>query len=232
MGYSIGQFRRPQIESYLIPLSMTMQQQPTTSVEDELSIFFLDSCGNLTGNNILNNQNCYYLRFGIYQRNDSDQIFDLKIRNRELIEDNEQWIEQFKVPKGNSIVYFETIIAPNATYDQILWELQRTSLDYRMENSNGTYGRTTNIIVDNYSGLVDIIQVLKTRDPNLKYLTKIGIQGPPSLLMCINREQIRLGKRGIYEINNGINITSISFVPKVSTLASGELDYFIMDFEY
>lgn len=50
--------------------------------------------------------------------------------------------------------------------------------------------------------------------------------------MCINREQIRLGKRGIYEINNGINITSISFVPKVSTLASGELDYFIMDFEY
>jgi len=49
--------------------------------------------------------------------------------------------------------------------------------------------------------------------------------------MCINREQIRLGRTGIYEINNGIDITSISFVPKGSN-DQNNLDYFIMDFEY
>lgn len=43
--------------------------------------------------------------------------------------------------------------------------------------------------------------------------------------MCINGEQIRIGKSGIYEINNGINITFISFIPK-------ESDYFIFDYEY
>jgi len=61
---------------------------------------------------------------------------------------------------------------------------------------------------------------------NIQYLKKIGIQGPPLLLLCINKEQIRLGKNGIYELNNGMNITSIGFVPK------SEKDLFIMDFEY
>ena len=51
--------------------------------------------------------------------------------------------------------------------------------------------------------------------------------------MCINGEQIRIGKTIIYEINNDIiKITSISFVPKQVTLTSNEVDYFIMDFEY
>ena len=58
------------------------------------------------------------------------------------------------------------------------------------------------------------------------YLTKIGIQGPPSLLMCINGEQIRIGKSGIYEINNeNVKISFVGFIPN-------QLDYFIMDFEY
>jgi hypothetical protein len=51
--------------------------------------------------------------------------------------------------------------------------------------------------------------------------------------MCINGEQIRIGKTGIYEINHDdIKITSISFVPKVINSTTNELEYFIMDFEY
>ena len=54
--------------------------------------------------------------------------------------------------------------------------------------------------------------------------------------MCINREPIRIGRSGIYELNNGIDITSISFVPKFvpknNSSGSNVLDYFIMDFEY
>ena len=48
--------------------------------------------------------------------------------------------------------------------------------------------------------------------------------------MCINGEQIRIGKSGIYELNNGIMISFIGFIPKQSE--SNKLDYFIMDFEY
>lgn len=226
--YNIGQFRRPQLDSYMTSLTAELDQAITSDVTSEV-INFYNACGNLTGDNILNNQNCYYLRFGIQQRSDSEQVFYLKLRNTEESEDNEQLVEEYRVSRGVGTVYFEVILAPNSTYNQILWELQRTALDYRMINIDGSYGRVANVVIDNYSRLIDIITVLKSTYTNLEYLTKIGIQGPPSLLMCINREQIRLGKTGIYELNNGINVTSISFVPKNSV---NGLDYFIMDFEY
>jgi hypothetical protein len=50
--------------------------------------------------------------------------------------------------------------------------------------------------------------------------------------MCINGEQIRIGRTGIYEINNGLTIQSIGFILKESTFYSDGLDYFIMDFQY
>ena len=226
--YKIGQFRRPQLDSYMTSLTAELDQAITSDVTSEV-INFYNACGNLTGDNILNNQNCYYLRFGIQQRSDSEQVFYLKLRNTEESADNEQLVEEYRVSRGVGTVYFEVILAPNSTYNQILWELQRTALDYRMINIDGSYGRVANVVIDNYSRLIDIITVLKSTYTNLEYLTKIGIQGPPSLLMCINREQIRLGKTGIYELNNGINVTSISFIPKDSV---NGLDYFIMDFEY
>ena len=228
MSYQIGQFRRPQLDSYMTTLNVELDQAITSDATSEV-INFYNICGNLTGDNILNNQNCYYLKFGIQQRSDSEQVFYLKLRNTEEVQDNEQFIEEYKVGRGTGVVYFEVILAPNSTYNQILWELQRTALDYRIINADGSYGRIANIVINNYSRLVDIITVLKSTYSNLEYFTKIGIQGPPSLLMCINRQQIRLGKSGIYELNNEINITSISFIPKDNI---NGLDYFIMDFEY
>ena len=225
--YNIGQFRRSQLDSYSIPLNMELSRQQTEGVTSQ-DILFYNACGD----NIMNNQNCYYLRFGVKQRSDSEQAFYLKIRNISETEDNEQLIDEFKVARGTGIVYFEVILSPNATYNQVLWELQRTALDYRMLNADDTYGRVMNVVDYTYTRLIDVLTTLKSTYTGMEYLTKIGIQGPPSLLMCINREQIRIGKTGIYEINNGINITSISFVPKTSTLSSDGLDYFIMDFEY
>ena len=231
MSYNIGQFRRPQLDSYSTPLSMELSRQQTEGVTSE-DILFYNACGNLSGDNVMNSQNCYYLRFGVKQRSDSEQAFYLKIRNVSETEDNEQLIDEFKVTRGTGTVYFEVILSPNATYNQVLWELQRTALDYRMLNADDTYGRVMNVVDYTYTRLIDVLTTLKSTYTGMEYLTKIGIQGPPSLLMCINREQIRIGKTGIYEINNGINITSISFVPKTSTLSSDGLDYFIMDFEY
>ena len=229
--YHIGQFRRPQLDSYSTPLSMELGRQQTKGASG-VDILFYNACGNLSGDNIMNSQNCYYLRFGVKQRKDSEQVFYLKIRNVSETEDNEQLVDEFKVASGTGTVYFEVILTPNATYNQVLWELQRTALDYNMLNADGTPGRVMDVVDYTYTRLIDVLTTLKSTYTGMEYLTKIGIQGPPSLLMCINREQIRIGKTGIYEINNGIKITSISFVPKTSTLSSDGLDYFIMDFEY
>jgi len=138
--YHIGQFRRPQLNSYAVDLEMELSRQESGE-ETEGQFIFYDIGGLLSGDNIVNSQNCYYLRFGVKQREDSEQSFYLKLKNTTEEDDNEQLIKEFKVTRGTSIVYFETIIAPNATYDQILWELQRTALDYSMVNADGTYGR-------------------------------------------------------------------------------------------
>jgi hypothetical protein len=64
-------------------------------------------------------------------------------------------------------------------------------------------------------------------------LTKIGIQGPPGMLMCINGEPIRIGPSGIYEIKNGYKINFLSFIRKESyENGAQQLDSFIVDYQY
>lgn len=120
--YHIGQFRRPQLDSYSTPLSMELNRQQAKGASSG-DILFYNACGNLSGDNVMNSQNCYYLRFGVKQRKDSEQVFYLKIRNSSETEDNEQLIDEFKITRGTGTVYFEAILSPNATYNQILWEL-------------------------------------------------------------------------------------------------------------
>lgn len=226
--YYFGQFRSSQMNSYSTTLQMEMDRQTTERISSQ-DVYFYNICGNLSGNNIVNNQDSYYLQFTVKERMDSEQKFYLKLKNNTQSEDNEQLIEEFFVPIGNgNLRYFEVIFTPNATYNEILWDLQRTSLDYQLDD-----GRIMNINIIAFTKLINVISYLKQNYSNMTYLTKIGIQGPPSLLTCINGEQIRIGKSGIYELNNDlIKITYVGFIPKSSTFSSNETDYFIMDFEY
>ena len=225
--YHFGQLRSSQIETYSTSFQIDMSIQPTEKIFVH-DIVFYNVCGNLIGNNIVNNKNSYYLQFEVKKRMDSIQKFYLKLKNTTQTEDNEQLIGDFTVPIGNDTAYFEIIFTPNATYNQILWELQRTVVDYQSEQ-----GRLMDITVKKFTQLINIISILQQTYTDMTYLTKIGIQGPSSFLMCINGEQIRIGKSGIYEINNDlIKINFISFVPKQDTLSSNKMDYFIMDFEY
>lgn len=238
--YQIGQLRRQPGFDYYTTLNGTLSQQSTTAIS-EGTISFQNPCYNLNAN--INNQNCYYLRFNITRFPGSDQTIRLKLRKNEDItqEDNEQLIDIIKIEKGAprtgggqstaaEKVYLEYILAPNGIYNQILWQLERTALDYQTEEGVTQFGRKTIVEVEEFAQLVDVMSSLSVAGkPNskIKYLSKIGIQGPPSLLTCINREQIRLGKNGIYELNNDkIKIASISFVPRSQT------DYFILDYEY
>lgn len=219
--YNFGQFRRDNrpFSTPVILGTINMQQ-----VDGDIN--FVNPCVNI--NEPLDNQNQYYFRFGVKQRKDSAQTISLKLRNTDLIEDNEQLIENFDIRaagknSNENIIYFQVIISPNAIYNQIIWELKRIPLDYNTQIGE-QYGRVAEIAND-YT-CTKLINILTYLGENVEYLKKIGIQGPPSLLMCINREQIRIGKTGIYEINHDdIYIDSINFVPKNS-------DYFIMDFEY
>ena len=243
MTYNIGQFRRTSnLNDYyenIIANNIQIEQFFKEKIsENNLQIFFENPYYDLSDiNSVINKQNYYYLNFSVKKLN-SAQNFYLKLKNfyeeegSLEEEENQQIIANFNVPKkilqtNDEWATFEIIIAPNNSYRQLYWDLSRTLLDdYRTDSIQTTeniMGRKMNIIINQFAIIKNIIQ-------NINKVIKIGIQGPPSLLMCINGEQIRIGKTGIFEINEDDFIISfIGFIPKIK---NNTLEYFIMDYEY
>lgn len=238
MAYNIGQFRRTSnINDYYEDISNDFVIQYFQERLSELTstVFFENAYYDFsnTGNK-MNKQNYYYLNFSVKKMN-SIQNFYLKLKNLTQSDDdfsdnNEQIIAEFTVPQStveDDWANFEIIIAPNKTYGQLYWDLRRTiSNDYLSTSDmqvEGAIGRKMTIVINQFAIIKNIVK-------DINKIVKIGVQGPPSLLMCINGEQIRIGKTGIFEINeDNISISFVGFIPKVK---NGILEYFIMDYEY
>ena len=238
MAYNIGQFRRTSnindyyediLNDFVIQYFQERLSELTSTVFFENAYYDFSNTGNK-----MNKQNYYYLNFSVKKMN-SIQNFYLKIKNLTQSDDdfsdnNEQIIAEFTVPQStveDDWANFEIIIAPNKTYGQLYWDLRRTiSNDYLSTSDmqvEGAIGRKMTIVINQFAIIKNIVK-------NINKIVKIGVQGPPSLLMCINGEQIRIGKTGIFEINeDNISISFVGFIPKVK---NGILEYFIMDYEY
>lgn len=238
MAYNIGQFRRTSnINDYYEDISNDFVIQYFQERLNELTstVFFENAYYDFsnTGNK-MNKQNYYYLNFSVKKMN-SIQNFYLKLKNLTQSDDdfsdnNEQIIAEFTVPQStieDDWTDFEIIIAPNKTYGQLYWDLRRTiSNDYLSTSDmqvEGAIGRKMTIVINQFAIIKNIVK-------DINKIVKIGVQGPPSLLMCINGEQIRIGKTGIFEINeDNVSISFVGFIPKVK---NDILEYFIMDYEY
>ena len=230
--YKFGQFRKSQLSSYLIPLEYTLND---LAVQSSLSrgVTFIDKGIDL--NNALQaldnggKQKSYYIRFKIYKQT-TKQFITVRLVNTEKTSDNVQTIENLEIDAGNTDDYsiFELVLSPNDnhTYNQIYFELNRELIDYNTLNADGTYGRKIMLTIDNLSEIYNIIDFLQTSIENKRVLKQIGVQGPPGLLMSINGEAIRIGRSGLYEINNGINTSFIGFI------IEDDEKYFILDYQY
>lgn len=235
MAYKFGQFRRGQIDNYLTALTYdlsSIKEESTLSKE----VVFVEKVINLSGNNILQSVDStglkkrnYYIRFKIYKQWDTAQKITVKLINTEKISDNVQTLDTIDISKGQEEDYatFEMIIAPNANYNQIKFELNRIVEDYNIVNSDGTYGRIVLAEVEVLSEVYNVVDFLNPAIENKGTLKQIGIQSQPGLLMCIDGEEIRVGRSGIYEINNGISIKFIGFI-----VAPNDNKYFILDYQY
>ena len=233
MSYKFGQFRSSQLSSYLTPLEYTLNDLQVQSSLSE-GIVFIDKGIDLNENNILqaltnnNKQKSYYIRFKVFKQ-DTAQKITIRLVNTTKINDNIQTIETVEVDAGNNSDYsiFELILSPNDNhiYNQVYFELNRELIDYNTLNQDGTYGRRIVITVDRFDEIYNIIDYLQTSIDNKNALKQIGVQGPPGLLMSINGEAIKIGRSGLYEINNGINTTFIGFI-----IENNE-KYFILDYQ-
>ena len=234
MSYKFGQFRKSQLPSYLTPLEYELNDIRVQSSLSE-GIVFVDKCIDLSGDNILqaltssNQQRSYYIRFKVFKQ-ETEQLITVRLINTEKEQDNVQTIETIEVPIGNTNDYstFEFILSPNDnhTYNQIYFELNRQLIDFNIENEDGTYGRKMQIEVERLDEIYNVIDFLQTSIENKRALKQIGVQGPPGMLMSINGEAIRIGRSGLYEINNGIQTTFIGFIVEENE------KYFILDYQY
>lgn len=159
----------------------------------------------------------------------SVQNFSLQLQNST----DSQTIEDYTVPAGTGSTTFDIVFTPNSTYNLIVFVLARTTEDYNViENSQ--HGRIMDITVNenNIYLMTNIIDTLASTY-GLTELIRIGVQGPTGLMMSINGEQIKVGKTGIYELNDvNIKITYLGFALKENVLNVDGYDNFILDFEY
>lgn len=231
MSYTIGQFRRDMLNSqnYIEPVPYSILP---VDIETDSSLGMVFTNYAIKLSNKIQYGNNYYIKVG-FKRTEYQQIIAVTLSNQSELNTSTQNINTITIPpKDNSInetAILELVFSPNTSYDQIMFTLQRTAYDYTIENERGTNGRLIKID-ENEIVTAQIYNVLKTLGVNS--LNKIGIQGPPGLLMCINGQDIRIGPNGIYEIKNGYKITFIGFIIQESDDTADKKDYFILDYQY
>lgn len=231
-SYNVAQLRRNEISSYSTNITYNLEK-----VKNENTVFnfsFDDQCLKL--NSSISSLFSYYLKFKVQHREDSVQNFSIKLKNDSSEEETIQLVRTLSTKIGPSDDWdtYEIIFNPNSDYNMVVFELTRIADDFKLVNTDGTSGRIMEIEVLNFCQVTNIINsYLSTKYSGLTTLKKIGIQGPPGLMFVLDGEEMRIGRRGIYELYyEGIEISYIGFIINDSSFTQDGKDYFIMDFKY
>lgn len=166
----------------------------------------------------LNSENNYYFHGKIQRMLDIEQTFDIKLVYAERDENkDEQFIKTIVVAAGQTSewVDVEFIFNPLKNFNCILFELQRTQYDYI------TQDRSPKIAYQELSIIQNVLPNNILPD-NQSTLIKLGIQSRPGLMMCINGEEIRACRTGIYEFKNGL--ITINFFSVVNAIKDASVE--------
>jgi len=158
---------------------------------------FFDEC--LRFGNKLESNKTYYFHAKI-QRMLAPQKFYLYLVQYDAVDNRTQYLKTVEVQGGDTKdwVDLEFIFTPLLAFDCILFELQRTIDDYRLET------RYPRIVYEEVSEVNNRVPQLVPSTSRKAEFIKMGIQSHPGLLMCINNEEIHIGRSGTYEVRNGI----------------------------
>lgn len=232
MSYNIGQFRRTQrpVEDYMVKYVKDIDYTVNSSYPTIIDTYTFDDFAIQMTNSNLDALHSFYLEYSVnaptFGNASLAQTITIKLKN-----DNSETVQTVKtnVNRGSGTV----LITPIGTFKYIVFELERVTTDYTEVNPNtGHHGRQMNITISKFGLVKNILtDFLNLQQP----LTKIGVQGPKGLVMCINGEEIRVGNSGIYEIDNGMKINYFGVILAKDYTSMGMDDkwqYFILDYQY
>lgn len=125
---------------------------------------------------------------------------------------------------NNEYASFEVIFTPNDSYQYLSFILSRNRFDYLAEAPRNDVAESIDFGENGDVCIINNILPQKRAD-------KIGIQSHPGMMACVNKEAVRVGRSGVYEIHNGVPITFVGFVaPNGSD--STLIDNFILDYSW
>ena len=207
-------------------------------------LLFRDWAISLNGSNTFQYENNYYVKLKIKNQkekiqnsdgtwsyiNETQRTFTISLGNDT---GTEQFLKSITLPIGEEarVANIELIFTPNITFSKIIIRMDRNAIDFGISytENNVTYTGRKFILGENEENNSEdfkIYSITNKKPENVKSFNKIGVQGPPGLLMCINGQEIRVGPSGIYETRNGYKINFIGFIVK------DERDNFILDYQY
>lgn len=219
MSYSIGQyFHIPNTDSDKFKTVIPNEHITNSIIDSDITI------GNTT---ITCKDNGFYLDNG-YQPNQNyyicceieslstDQVFYVKLINEANPSSKTQYIKTIKIAKDSGTHMIDFIFSPIEHFETLVFELQRTAEDYSKPRGTSIKRKELSIVNNILGGALI----------NAKELVKIGVQAAPGTKMCINNEEINVGRTGVYEIKNGIiTVDFFSIVALGNTIPGFTLDY-------
>lgn len=111
---------------------------------------------------------------------------------------------------------FHFIFTPSKNYNKISFIISR---DLKNLEDWEKYAK---IEVNKFQKLNNLLSLLQ-----ISQINQLGIHADPGTLMCINGEEIKIGKRGVFEINS--NIVQINFLNIINLK---ENSYYTIDCRY
>lgn len=238
--YNFGQLRRNQlktddalIDSYTTAGRVAVRSIITKNTLTDNNDFEDKAVVILGSNNTFiqdaENPTSYYIRFKIRKKTTEQKIkIQLSSDTGTGVDVKIQELDTIIVQSGseNSFEIFEMVITPNDIYTQLQFILSRTIEDYISPNP-----RIIDLTVENLGLIKNLIRTaLGSSIGGKMKLLQIGVQSSPGLGMCINGEMIKVGRSGLYEIKDGIEIYFIGFL--IDSLTSENNKYFLLDYQY
>ena len=223
MAYQLGQYNKnssaddDRFMTLVTTGSAVRQQAKSDSGTQTSGSIFTNEC---VKTNLSANVNYYF--HGKIKRMMSSQIIYIKLiqytGEQTQPGDMEQYIKTIIIAEGDphEWVDIEFMFTPiSSEFDTILFELARVAEDYRVE-------KRYPVII--YEELSEINNIITSKIKSGAKLIKIGVQSRPVLLMCINGEEIRSSRTGIYELRDNVIPVTFFSVARAAIESGASID--------